>query len=136
MAEINVNTLKGKSVTISMFLGSLLQSHVQAKVFHTQVKGIDRFAIHLALDEYVASSLIMYDELTEAYQGINDVVVDYPNIVLVNYISKETTIKYFEDYLKFIEDNRLKIFTDSALINQVDELKTLVHSLLYKLKRL
>jgi Family of unknown function (DUF5856) len=122
--------------TVASFLGSILKSHVQAKVFHTQVKGADRFAIHLALDEFVDASLPIFDTLTESYQGSYEVVVNYPSISLVNYTSKEDTIAYFEKELSFIDANRLSLFNDSDIINVIDNYKTLLRQTLYKLKRL
>ena len=107
----------------------LFQSRDIAHKEHLQT---DSFSAHKALNEYYDGILPLVDGLVESYQG------KYAKIEIAdwNTDSKQPIIPYFESLLSYIDKNKDKAFTDSSLLNQVDEIKAMVQGTLYKLKEL
>jgi hypothetical protein len=113
----------------SEFFSKLFQSRDIAHKEHLQT---DSFSAHKALNEYYDGILPLVDGLVESYQG------KYAKIEIAdwNTDSKQPIIPYFESLLSYIDKNKDKAFTDSSLLNQVDEIKAMVQGTLYKLKEL
>ena len=117
---------------VAEFISSLMFSRNQAHTFHLQTNS---FAKHLALDTYYNEIIPLIDELVETYQGTHRIILHYTNDK--RYLQgDDRIIPYFESILSLIEDTGIKIFTDSDLLNILDEIKSLIKSTLYKLKNL
>ena len=114
-------------------LSILLNSSTQAQVFHRQVKGAGSFSAHSALGEYYDEIIEKVDALTESYQGKYGIVVDYKSYALVNFVSFEQVIAYFEELCSQVYTLRTSV-PDSYLQNQIDSIEELLYSTKYKLK--
>ena len=122
----------GSKKTVGAFVSCLMFSRNQAHVFHLQN---DNYAKHIALGDYYGGIVDLIDSLVETYQGTNPVIMDYMNSEKYTGYTKEGVTKYFEGLLKETVEAR-SLFTDSDLLNIVDEIISLIKSTLYKLKRL
>jgi len=109
---------------------NILHSRTQAHVYHLQTKS---YAEHKALNEYYDGIVPVFDGIVETYQGKYGIIKTYKTIKIKQYKSSKNTIRFFEDLLEIIEDNRGSV-DDSYLQNQIDMVQELVNSLLYKLK--
>jgi len=109
---------------------NILHSRTQAHVYHLQTKS---YAEHKALNEYYDGIVPVFDGIVETYQGKYGIIKTYKTIKIKQYKSSKNTIRFFEDLLDIIEDNRGSV-DDSYLQNQIDMVQELVNSLLYKLK--
>jgi hypothetical protein len=114
-------------------LSILLNSSTQTQVFHRQVKGPGSFSAHEALGEYYDEIIEKVDTLTESYQGKYGIVVDYKSYALVNFVSFEQVIAYFEELCSQVYTLRTSI-SDSYIQNQIDTIEELLYSTKYKLK--
>lgn len=130
MSELR-EKLSGKK-TVGTFVSCLMFSRNQAHIFHLQS---DNYAKHIALGEYYDGIVGLMDSLVETYQGTNPVIMDYVNNDKYTGYTKEGVTKYFEGLLKETIEAR-NLFTDSDLLNILDEIVSLIKSTLYKLKRL
>lgn len=120
-------SLKSSKVTPEVFISKLFQSRDTTHLAHLSTRS---YAEHKALNKYYDSLLDFIDSFVEAYQGLYGIVkLEIPSS------TDQNPIKHLEELHKFIDDNK-KTFTDSALLNQIDEVKTLIQSTLYKLKNL
>jgi hypothetical protein len=109
------------------FIARLFQSRDITHLAHLSTKS---YAKHKALNSYYNKLLDFIDGFVEAYQGLYGIVkLEIPAS------ANEEPIKHLEELYKYIDENK-KVFTDSALLNQIDEVKTLIQSTLYKLKNL
>lgn len=127
--------LKPSPPSIGNFIGYLFCSRTQAHIFHLQTKS---FAAHNALGEYYSKIVELTDSLVETYQGKYGIVKGY-NAYKCTYIETEDPqqyIAYFKALHDFIDNNREKIFKDSDLLNEVDNIKSLLKSTIYKLTNL
>jgi len=109
---------------------NILHSRTQAHVYHLQTKS---YAEHKALNEYYDGIVPVFDGIVETYQGKYGIIKTYKTIKIKQYKSSKNTIRFFENLLDIIEDNRGSV-DDSYLQNQIDMVQELVNSLLYKLK--
>jgi len=109
---------------------NILHSRTQAHVYHLQTKS---YAEHKALNEYYDGIVPIFDGIVETYQGKYGIIKTYKTIKIKQYKSSKNTIRFFENLLDIIEDNRGSV-DDSYLQNQIDMVQELVNSLLYKLK--
>lgn len=112
----------------SMFFSKIFQSRDIAHKAHLKT---DSFAAHKALNEYYDGILPLVDGLVESYQG------KYGKIEIPEWqTDNKDIIPYFENLLKYVDDEKDKAFSDSSFINQIDEIKALIQETLYKLKEL
>jgi len=118
---------------MTTLLSILMNSSTQAQVFHRQVKGAGSFSAHEALGNYYDEIIDKVDSLTESYQGKYGILVDYKSYALVNFVSYEQVIAYFEELCNQVYELR-KVFTDSYIQNQIDGIEELLYSTKYKLK--
>jgi len=122
-----------KENTIGALVSELMHSRNQAHVFHWQTKS---YAKHIALGGYYDEIIGLIDGLVEAYQGKQGIIKDFKvpkNSFLMT--TDDVIISYFSQLLILVEGSR-SIFTDSDLLNQLDNIITLVKTTLYKLKNL
>jgi len=124
-----LKTPKEKSLDIPGFFSLLLNSITQAHIFHLQTNS---YAAHKALGEYYAAVEDLTDKLIEAYQGSHEIVKGYSP---AEYSDIKDPIVYFEALLKSV-DSSSKLFTESDMLNIVDEVKTLIKQTIYKLENL
>ena len=116
----------------SMFFHSRTQAHV----FHLRVKGPGAFAAHKALNEYYNGIVDIIDGLVESYQGKHGIVKGYtPAEKFDDNTGNE--LKYFKALAQFVERAYDKLDPkDTYILNQMDNVKELVYSTIYKLENL
>lgn len=117
-----------KKSRVEKFFSLLFESRDVAHKEHLKTKS---YATHIALNEYYEGVLPLIDGMVESYQGI------YGIVEIPEWKPKyENPIIYLKDLLNTIDREKDELFTDSSLLNQVDEIKALVQSTLYKLENL
>jgi len=123
-----------ESKLFTHFIGTLLDSRNQAKIYHWQVLEEGSYAAHKALDEYQDDIADVVDELVESYQGRFDIIRGFKQPM--SYREDNDPISYFESLRKYVEINRYNFTQATYVQNQVDEVVSTIESLLYKLKNL
>lgn len=94
----------------------------------------DSYAQHKALEEFYTQIIDLADTFAEQFQGKYNELLDIPFLSA----KEDDPVKYFEDTLKYVENNRYKVCDKecTSLQNVIDEIEGLIHSTLYKLRRL
>lgn len=118
--------------TVSELISLLLASRNQAHIFHLQTTS---FSAHKALNEYYDGIVALIDGFVESYQGKYGILEKYtaPGSIQQNATSEEI-ISYFQKLADTVEQARKEIPQDDYLVNQIDEMTSLVYSTVYKLK--
>jgi hypothetical protein len=111
------------------FIGTLMQSRNQAHIYHLQTPS---YAQHIALQGYYEGIIPLIDGLVESYQGKYGILRDYKMAGTIK--EDENPAMYFEGLCKFVEAILPSLPQDNFLINQYDEVMTLIQSTKYKLK--
>jgi hypothetical protein len=113
---------------IRSLIMTLLHSVTNTHVLHLQTTS---YAEHKALEAYYTTIDKHVDSLVEAYQGVNEVIRDYP--MQNDFDPRMTTRKYMR-YLRSEVDRKRDLFPGTDLQNILDTITELIDSTLYKLK--
>ena len=114
-----------------------MASRDQAHIFHWQTTGEGSFAAHKALGKYYDAVPDMLDALVEAYQGKYGIVKGYTPADKFEEYEKSTAVKYFKALATYIERLYDKLDDkDTFILNQIDNVKELIYSTIYKLENL
>jgi len=118
-------------------ISTLMASRDQAHVFHWQVTGPGLFAMHMALNTYYDAIPGLTDGLVESYQGKHGIVKGYTPAEKFDEFKQDTVLKYFKGLAMFVERSYDKLDAkDTYILNQVDNVKELIYSTIYKLENL
>lgn len=115
--------------SFAIYIGTLMQSRNQAHIYHLQTTS---FAQHMALQGYYEGIIPLIDGLVESYQGMHGILRNYKMAGTIK--EDDNPAMYFEGLCKFIETIKPTLPQDSFLVNQYDEVSTLLQSTKYKLK--
>ena len=118
-------------------ISTLMASRDQAHIFHWQTTGEGSFAAHLALNAYYDAIPDLTDTLVESYQGKHGIVSGYTPAEKFDNFDSKTVSNYFKGLSTYIERVYDKIpKEDTNIINQLDGVKDLIYTTLYKLENL
>jgi len=124
MPKMNIVT---NNNTVIQLVAELLESVTIIHKFHLNSKS---YAEHKALQKFYESIGDNADTIFETSSWRNN-SIEIPKPVINDIVP----INYLEKLVNFVEEVRLNT-TFSDLQNQMDEVKTLIYSTLYKLKNL
>ncbi len=114
-----------------------MASRDQAHIFHWQTTGAGSFAAHLALNAYYDAIPGLTDALVESHQGKHGILKGYEPAERFDEYSKEGAIKYFKALATYVDRVYNKIpKEDTNIINQLDGVKDLIYTTIYKLENL
>ena len=123
-----------ESQAFTNFISTLMQSQIQAKVYHWQMLEEGSFAAHLALNDFQDNIQDTIDGLVESFQGRYGIIRSFKHFT--PFREDNNPVPYFEALRKYVEVNRYNFTQDTYIQNQVDEVVATTESLLYKLKNL
>jgi len=118
-------------------ISTLMASRDQAHIFHWQVTGQGSYATHKALNDYYDAVPDLVDGLVESYQGKHGIVKGYTPAEQYSEYDSSTVLKYFKGLASYVERCYDKLDAkDTYILNQIDNVKELVYSTIYKLENL
>ena len=118
-------------------ISTLMASRDQAHIFHWQTTGEGSFAAHTALNAYYDAIPDLTDTLVESYQGKHGIITGYTSVDEFNEYDRTTAVKYFKGLAMFVERAYAKLpQEDTYILNQIDNVKELIYSTIYKLENL
>ncbi len=99
---------------------------------HLKVTGPGSFAAHKALNDFYDGMPDLVDAVAEQYQGAREKLLDFPAVGPYKCGSVQEAISHMKEL--YTEVNELqKIMPFSEVVNQLDEVKSLIASTKYKL---
>ena len=99
---------------------------------HLKVTGPGSFSAHKALNEFYDGMPDLVDAVAEQYQGAREKLLDFPAVRPYKCGSVQEAISHMKEL--YTEVNELqKIMPFSEVVNQLDEVKSLISSTKYKL---
>jgi DNA-binding ferritin-like protein len=110
----------------------LLNAVTSIHKIHLKVTGLGSFAAHKALNEFYDEIGDHADSVVEQFQGAEEKLLEMPNTAPTELNSVEETI----EYLRKLKDKTAalqSIMPHSEIVNQLDEVKSLIDSTKYKL---
>lgn len=115
--------------TVAEFISVLRNSSPQVHIFHNQTQV---YSVHKALGEYYEEVLDFVDRITETHTALYGEITGYKSAPYRDYVSTDDTITYFKTLYAYVQNNRT-VFTDSFILNIVDELCELIAQTIYRL---
>lgn len=109
------------------FFLKLLHSATNTHILHLQTKS---YAEHQALGDFYDGVVDLTDTLIETWQGRTGTIAQYPSTYNP---PKANGLDELMDLATFIDENRNVVGDQSELQNNVDEIRSLVDSTIYKL---
>jgi DNA-binding ferritin-like protein len=110
----------------------LLNAVTSIHKIHLKVTGLGSFAAHTALNTFYDEIGDHADSVVEQFQGAEEKILELPNTAPTELNSVEETI----DYLRKLKEKTAalqSIMPHSEIVNQLDEVKSLIDSTKYKL---
>jgi DNA-binding ferritin-like protein len=99
---------------------------------HLKITGPGSFSAHKALNEFYDGMPDLVDAVSEQYQGAREKLLDFPAVSPYKCGSVQEAISHMKEL--YTEVNELqKIMPFSEVVNQLDEVKSLIASTKYKL---
>lgn len=99
---------------------------------HLKITGPGSFAAHKALNEFYDGMPGLVDAVAEQYQGAREKLLDFPAVSPYKCGSVQEAISHMKElYTEVVELQKLMPF--SEVVNQLDEVKSLISSTKYKL---
>jgi DNA-binding ferritin-like protein len=118
-------------------ISTLMASRDQAHIFHWQATGPGSYAMHIALNAYYDAIPDIIDILVETYQGKYGIVSGYQPAEKFDDFSLKTVSTYFKGVSTYVDRVYDKIPSeDTNIINQLDGVKDLIYTTIYKLENL
>ena len=111
-------------------LSNLNTAKQQAIFWHNQTTS---YAEHKALNKFYDSIVDLLDGLVESVAGVYGRPVDYVAHEFANYESKEQLQDYFKKLYEYVEAERVNLYQESWIQNEIDEVVKLIASTRYML---
>ena len=99
---------------------------------HLKITGPGSFAAHKALNEFYDGMPDLVDAVAEQYQGAREKLLDFPAVSPYKCGSVQEAISHIKELYAHV-DQLQKIMPFSEVVNQLDEMKSLIASTKYKL---
>jgi len=122
----------GMCIQTAALAQDLLNAVTSIHKIHLKVTGLGSFAAHKALNKFYDEIGDLADGVVEQFQGAEEKILELPNTAPTELNSVEETI----DYLRTLKDKTAalqSIMPHSEIVNQLDEVKSLIDSTKYKL---
>jgi DNA-binding ferritin-like protein len=99
---------------------------------HLKVTGPGSDAAHRALGAFYDSMPDLVDKVAEQYQGAREKLLDFPTVPAYKCGSVQEAISHMKELYTEVVDLQ-KIMPFSEIVNQLDEVKSLISATKYKL---
>ena len=99
---------------------------------HLKITGPGSFSAHKALNEFYDGMPGLVDAVAEQYQGAREKLLDFPAVSPYKCGSVQEAISHMKElYTEVVELQKIMPF--SEVVNQLDEVKSLISATKYKL---
>lgn len=118
---------------VSTLVTELLNSAVSFHKLHLKVTGIGSYAAHKALNSLYDALPEHGDTIAEEYQGAAERLLSYKEVAPRSLESVEDAIEYCNE-IKDMVSKLQETMPYSELVNEMDNIKSTINSVKYKLK--
>lgn len=124
--------LMGPCKETGELVGKLMYSVQCAHKVHLKVTGAGSDAAHRAIGGYYEAMPDIIDKVSEQYQGAREKLLDIPHINDNSPITKDYFVTELRELYEMTSSLQ-KIMPFSEVVNQLDEIKSLIATTKYKL---
>jgi hypothetical protein len=110
------------------FLLTLMHSSTNTQILHRQSRS---YSEHMALGSFYEDIIPLVDTLTEAIQGLQGEIIEYP----IDYYGPAATgLEELMSLKEYVAEERKEMPQNSEIQNIIDEIAALIDGTIYKLK--
>jgi hypothetical protein len=113
-------------------VADLMSAGTSMHRLHLKVTGPGSYAAHKAIGDFYEAIQGHADSIAEQYQGARESLLDVPPMYPVSLDSVDSAVQMLRDLTGKV-DGLQKIMPFSEIVNQLDEVKSLIDSTKYKL---
>jgi DNA-binding ferritin-like protein len=124
---INVNP--AHDIYMKDLITELLHSSTKIHLAHLKTTS---YAAHKAMNEFYDEINDLTDSLAEQFQGRTEMLLDYPTMTVTPICSPEEAIDYMRTLYNSVE-NAQRNCSYSEIVNELDNIKSLINKTKYKL---
>lgn len=124
--------MKTPCAETGMLVGEMMSASVSFHNLHLKITGPGSFSAHKALGDFYEGIQGHADSVAEQYQGARESLLDIPAVYPTTLSSVDEAVQYLRD-LSGKVDALQKMMPFSEIVNQLDEVKSLIDSTKYKL---
>jgi DNA-binding ferritin-like protein len=117
---------------VASLCNDLLNAVTSVHKFHLKITGLGSYAGHKALNDFYDEIGDHADSIVEQYQGASEKLLDIPDTIPTKLSSVEETIFYLKNMAAQVNSLQA-VMPYSEIVNQLDEVKSLIDSTKYKL---
>ena len=110
----------------------LLNAVTSVHKFHLKITGLGSYAAHKALNDFYDEIGDHADSIVEQYQGASEKLLDIPDTIPTKINSVEECIFYLKSMTAQVNSLQA-VMPYSEIVNQLDEVKSLIDSTKYKI---
>lgn len=132
MQKIPRPTGNSLDAQVAELVNELMNARTSFHKFHLKIKGSGSFAGHLALNDAYDALPDHADTVAEQFQGAAERLLTIPDTVPVEISSKEEALALARD-LKNCVDKTQAMMPYSEIVNDMDNIKSTINTLKYKL---
>lgn len=111
----------------------LLNSVTVIHIAHLAVSGPGSYATHMALNSYYEDVVPLIDDVVEQYQGVTGELMVFPEQAFIPRLKTSADCCMYLKQLRTSIDNEQSTLGYSEIVNVLDEIKSLIDSVCYKL---
>lgn len=131
-AKTQAPVMKTPCAETARLVGELMNASVSMHQLHLKVTGVGSYAAHKAIGDFYESIQGHADSIAEQYQGARESLLDIPMMTPMRLDSVDSAVQMLRDLTGKV-DTLQKIMPFSEIVNQLDEVKSLIDSTKYKL---
>jgi DNA-binding ferritin-like protein len=132
MQKLQRPGMTGPCVETALMLAHAQSLTTSMHQLHLRITGPGSYAAHKALNEFYDAMPDLVDAVAEQYQGAREKLLDFPTVAAYKLTSVQEAISHMKDlYTEVVELQKIMPF--SEVVNQLDEVKSLISSTKYKL---
>ena len=124
--------MKTPCAETGQLVADLLSAGTSMHKLHLKVTGPGSYSAHKAIGEFYEGIQDHADSIAEQYQGARESLLDIPPTYAINLDSVDSAVQMLRDLTGKV-DSLQKIMPFSEIVNQLDEVKSLIDSTKYKL---
>lgn len=130
--SMSMSTKKDTTTCVSEMVSELMNARTSIHKLHLKVTGVGSYAGHKALNELYDALPDHADDLAEGYQGAAELLLSYSDLAPKTLNTVDEAIAYLNTIKKSITDLQTEL-PYSEIINELDNVKSTINSIKYKL---
>lgn len=131
-SQQTTQTNTGKKSDMGALISDFLEAVTSVHKAHLKITGSGSFAAHTAMGAFYDEIGDLADSIAESYQGVTETLLDIPSVKQEAFTSAADCVTFLNSLYEKVNAAQ-KACAYSEIINDLDNVKSLINSTKYKL---